>query len=139
MLRKEFFSQVCLFAALKPLESCANLFTHEYHLLPGDPISLRVDLSDPANAKLLKKGGYMVIDEVVIAKANDGNFVAATVVCSHMQQKKITYSKDQNVWLCKGHGATYNLQGKGTNDHGKNGLKIYKVKQEGNTLLISND
>lgn len=139
MDRKVFLGQICLFAALKPLSVCTHLFEGNYDLVPAtEPINLRINLADPAYAKLQKKGGFVVVEEVVIAKANDGNFIAATVVCSHMQQKKITYSKDLNAWLCKGHGATYTLQGKGTNEHGKNGLRVYKVVQEGDFLQISN-
>ncbi len=138
MDRKVFLGQICLFAALKPLAACANLFDENDELMAAsDPVNLRINLTDPAYVKLQKKGGFVVVEEVVIAKTNEGNFVAATVICSHMQQKKITFSKDQNAWLCKGHGATYTLQGKGTNEHGKNGLRVYKVVQEGDFLQIS--
>lgn len=134
MERKEFLRNICVFAALKPLDSCAAML--KVHKETGNEVNFTIDLTDQTYQKLAKKGSYQVVNEVVIAHLNNGNYAAATVICSHMQQKKITYDKNINEWHCKGHGATYSLNGKGTNEHGKNGLLIYQVELNGNLLRV---
>ncbi|GAB3918357.1 Rieske (2Fe-2S) protein [Larkinella terrae] len=96
--------------------------------------TVTVDLTAPANAGLLKQGGYIVTNNVVVANTSRG-YVAVTVVCSHEGQRKVQLRNDE--FYCPEHGARYDLTGKGLNSEGRNGLTVYTVTQAGNTLTIS--
>lgn len=95
---------------------------------------LTVDLTSSANAALLKQGGYIVINDIVVANTTNG-YVAVTVVCSHENKKKVQLRN--NEFYCTEHGARYDLTGKGLNGEGNRGLTTYTVKQAGNILTIS--
>lgn len=93
-----------------------------------------VDLTSSANAALLKQGGYIVTNNVVVANTSKG-YVAVTVVCSHEGLKKVLLRNDE--FYCTEHGARFDLSGKGLNSEGSRGLTVYTVTQSGNTLTIS--
>lgn len=95
----------------------------------------RVDLTSPLYSKLLVPNNYMVLaNTFVLALSKRGVYIAATVVCSHEKNRTISYVK--NEWYCPVHGARYNLDGKGLNENGKNGIKIYKTAWDGDTVVI---
>ena len=93
-----------------------------------------VDLTSSANAALLKQGGYIITNSLVVANTSKG-YVAVTVVCSHEGQRQVQLRSDQ--FYCSAHGALYDLSGKGLNSLGNSGLTVYTIKQSGNTLTIS--
>ncbi|WP_338874824.1 Rieske 2Fe-2S domain-containing protein [Spirosoma sp. SC4-14] len=96
--------------------------------------SITVDLSSSANAALLKQGGYIVTNSVVVANTSKG-YVAVTVVCSHEGERRIELLNDE--FYCSAHGARYDLNGKGLNSNGSRGLTTYTVAQSGTILTIS--
>lgn len=96
--------------------------------------AITVDLTSAANAALLKVGGYVVTNNVVVANTAKG-YVAVTVVCSHEGQKKVLLRNDE--FYCTAHGARYDLSGKGLNSEGSRGLTTYTVTKSGNLLTIA--
>ena len=65
----------------------------------------------------------------------DGEYVAATQVCSHENKSKIILKDDE--WFCTAHDARFDLSGDGLNDLGKNGLTTYNVEEiDTNTLRV---
>lgn len=96
--------------------------------------AITVDLTSSANAALLKQGGYIVTNNVVVANTSKG-YVAVTVVCSHEGEKRVQLQNDQ--FYCSAHGALYDLSGKGLNSTGSRGLTVYTVTKSGNILTIS--
>ena len=97
-------------------------------------ILFSLDLSASTSNNLKNNGGYVIQNNVVVAKDNTGNYVAATVVCSHDLLKKVTFRN--NEFYCTEHGARFNLSGTGLNNDGRRGLKIYATSLDGNTLNI---
>lgn len=93
-----------------------------------------IDLTSSEASKLTNNGGYMVKNNIVVAKNLNGAFVAATVICSHDLIKKVTFKS--NEFYCTEHGARFDQTGKGLNNKGKKGLKIYKISQDGSILSI---
>ena len=77
-----------------------------------------------------------IYNGVVISKGIDGAFYAATVICSHENEKKVLYDKSKNQYICSAHGATFDLTGKGTNKNGSSGLTIYKTLLNGTILRV---
>ncbi len=96
---------------------------------------LTLNLTDTANAALLKNGGYITKSGIVIARTSQGLYVAATQTCSHEPRKNVIFQSDS--YGCTVHGARFSLAGKGLNSLGSGGLKIYTVTLSGTILSIS--
>lgn len=95
----------------------------------------RVDLENPLYARLLTRNSYMVLGNTfVIALSREGKFIAATVVCSHENNRTVTYRSGE--WYCTTHGARYSMTGAGLNEYGAKGIKVYKTAWDGQTLVI---
>ena len=115
------------------LTSCKN----ESDLTPtgsGLAVDFTLNLDEAANADLKNNGGFVVVNEVVIARTNEGTYAAVTVVCSHAGLKQVIYSTDR--FLCTAHGALYDNTGKGLNLTGSNGLTLYQTTLTGNQLRV---
>lgn len=94
-----------------------------------------LDLNDAANAPLQSNGGFVVVNnQVVVARTNDGNYVAATRTCSHEPRKQMVLRNGE--WYCTAHGARFNLSGTGLNNNGRNGLTVYNTELNGNMLRV---
>lgn len=126
-LKKLGFTGASLFA-LYTLESCVN----ETGVTPSGSATL--DLSLPINAALKNNGGYVITNNIVVAKFN-GEYIAATLTCSHEGRTQISFKN--NEWYCSAHGARFDTAGKGLNSEGKKGLGIYKTSLSGNILTVT--
>lgn len=132
MTRKDFLEKVGIGAAFVLTTACLGSCGAETNL---GPIDLEIDLSDTSNAALQNNGGYVIIDnQVVIARDNDGELLAATRICSHEQQKEIILR--DNEWYCTDHGARFDLNGTGLNENGRKNLTIYNTQLNGNILRV---
>jgi Rieske Fe-S protein len=142
MDRRHFLESIGMGAAFALTVTCLQSCIHE----PIAPIenptkptittSFTVNTEDPANAGLKRLGGYVIVQGIVIAKDLNGNYVAATQVCSHEGRRQVIFSEVLNQFYCSAHGATFSTDGKGTNNNGKGGLKIYKTVVEGTLLRV---
>ncbi len=133
MQRREFLEKLGIGAAFVLTTSC-------FQSCKSDTVSAAVDftlnLDDSANAKLLTKGNYIVNNNVVVAYGNDGNYYAATLICSHENLKKVTYNSKTNEYFCTEHAARFDLTGKGLNKEGSKNLTIYQTTLTGKNLRI---
>jgi nitrite reductase/ring-hydroxylating ferredoxin subunit len=131
MERRDFLTKLGVGAAFaltsSCLSSCAKIV---------DSVDFTIDLNEPAFAALKVPGGYVVTQQVVVAHGIDGNYYAATVICSHDQQKKVTYDQAEHEFYCTAHGARFDLQGNGKNSTGSGGLTVYGTALSGNTLRV---
>jgi cytochrome b6-f complex iron-sulfur subunit len=134
MTRKEFLNSLGLGAAFVLTTNCLNSCTKDSNT--ADSVDFTIDLSDASNASLATNGSYVVRNNTVIARTNDGNLVAATLICSHEGEKKVTYNKATNEYLCTAHNARFDLQGAGLNSNGNKGLTIYQTSLTGTILRI---
>lgn len=103
---------------------------------PSNNVDFTLDLTTPANAALNTNGGYVISNNVVVARTNSGTFVAVTQVCSHEGRTNVSYRKSSNDFYCNVHGATYDTMGKGSNSDGKNGLTTYQTAHTGTSLRV---
>jgi nitrite reductase/ring-hydroxylating ferredoxin subunit len=94
-----------------------------------------VDLSASSSSALMNNGGYIVKNNTVVAKDLNGNYVAATNLCSHEQKRKVIFRNGE--YYCTEHGARFNLSGNGLNSDGSGGLTIFKTSLEGTILTVS--
>lgn len=103
--------------------------------VPAAAVDFTLDLNSPNNVSLSNKGGYVVVNgNVVVGKAMDGSFVAATRKCSHEPRNEVVMRN--NEWYCTAHGAKFSLGGRGLNGNGSNGLTIYNTELTGNILRV---
>jgi nitrite reductase/ring-hydroxylating ferredoxin subunit len=146
MNRKEFLKSIGAGAAFAITVSCfggcssgeGDVFSDPISELEPDPITgtlFAIDLSDASSSALKNKGGYLIQNNIIIAKDLSGNYVAATVVCSHEQKKEIIFKNGE--YYCTAHGARFNLAGNGLNSDASRGLKIYNTLLEGTILSIT--
>jgi len=105
---------------------------------PTNSVDFTIDLNDPYNVPLKTPGNYIILNQVVIANNNEGNYVAATLRCSHAGKYEVTFRNTTDTFYCTEHGAEYDLAGKGLNSNGSGGLTIYKTQLNGTLLRIYN-
>lgn len=135
MNRKEFISSLGVGAAFALTATCLGACTkNNGDFLPSGLVDFTVDLANPANARLLTNGGYLIKDRVVVARTTAGTYVAATQRCSHEGLYAVVFSEDE--WYCPEHGARFSLSGSGLNRDGSRGLTIYQTTLEGDLLRV---
>lgn len=135
MNRKEFLEKIGIGAAFALTATCLGSCTKDEAPKPKD-LDFTVDIRENKYINLSKPGGYVIENGVVIARNLKGEYVAATVLCTHEPNKNITYRDTDGVWYCTVHGAIYSESGKGLNALGAKGLTIYKTSIDGNNLRI---
>jgi cytochrome b6-f complex iron-sulfur subunit len=135
MERRAFLEQLGIGAAFVLTSTCLGSCKTEPVVAPTAGFTL--DLNASANSALKTNGGYVVSNGIVVAKTISGEYVAATVTCSHEQKTQVTYDKAKNEWFCTAHSARFDMTGKGLNSNGSGGLAIYKVTLSGTTLTIA--
>lgn len=98
------------------------------------PVDFTLDLSQ--FPQLNRTGGFLIKDNVLVARTIQGDYVAATVICSHEQQRKVVYDDDKNQFHCTAHDARFDSRGKGLNSNGKRNLTVYNTQLNGNDLRV---
>lgn len=138
MNRKEFLKSIGATAALAVTYSCLGACSGATEIPQENPITgviFTINLADPTASALQNKGGYLIKNNIIVAKDMSGNYVAATVVCSHEQKKQIIFRNGE--YYCTAHGARFNTAGVGLNGDASRGLKTYSTSLEGNILTVS--
>lgn len=133
MNRKDFLNKLGIGAAFVLTASCMNACSKAENI---GPVDFTLDLDDPTYSKLKTNGNYVVVHDTVVARTIDGEYVAATVICSHEQKKKVIYKKSTNEFFCTDHDARFDLNGNGLNDEGKKDLTIFNTSLNGNILSV---
>jgi nitrite reductase/ring-hydroxylating ferredoxin subunit len=136
--RNEFLKELgfkgsALFALYCTGVSCLPADVNPVETTTGKTL-LKLDLSDTANGDLVKNGGYIVRNSIIVAN-NNGSYIAATQICSHENLRAITFRNTE--WYCIEHGARFSLSGQGLNKNGSKGIKVYAVTKVGNELTVS--
>lgn len=134
MKRKEFIEKMGIGAAFALTATCLGSCKKDKKDEPDTDVDFTLNLTDSANAVLLINGGYLVNDNVVVARNDAGEYLAATVICSHESNKNITLQDDE--WYCTVHGARFSQTGEGLNPNGDDGLTIYKTELTGDLLRV---
>lgn len=99
-----------------------------------------VDLKASENEKLAENGGFIVKNSVVIVKNLEGNFVAASQVCSHQGYEEVSFlDRDGGIFYCGVHGSRFEQSGKPMNKvDGSQAkyLKVFKTEISGAMLRV---
>ena len=100
-------------------------------------IDFTIDLDSDKGIKLAANGSFIIEKEVVVAKNLEGEFVAASQICSHQQTDGVGFlNSDGGIFRCSTHGARFSQSGKPLNSITANNLKIFKTALSGTSLRV---
>ena len=103
-------------------------------------IDFTVDLNSAEAAKLAKNGGFILKNLVVVVKNLEGDFVAATQVCSHQSYDQVKFvSQEGGIFYCEVHGSRFDQEGTPLNtipNSTAKPLKIYNTELNGDILRV---
>lgn len=99
----------------------------------GDPIpdplqkvDFTVQLNEKANENLKVKGGYVIVNHVIVAQTKDGSFVAVSADCTH-QGTQLVFKPTDNQFYCPLHLSRFDTAGKVIVGPATQALKQYTV------------
>ncbi len=142
MERKDFMKQVGLgFGAvllMNCLQACGEAEIPDP--MPGaggDKLDFTLNLTTGSNSTLQTKGGFLVSNNVIVARTLTDTFIAVDAACTH-QQTIISYRANSNDFKCPNHGSEFGADGKATMGPATSALKKYKTSFDAtaNTLRI---
>ena len=108
-------------------------------------VDFTIDLSTPMADNLAEEGGFILVKskpslkytDIVVAKNLEGNYVAASQICSHEQTDQVRfYAEKGGIFSCATHGSEFNQNGTPINQVTNNPLKIFKTQLTDTILRI---
>jgi cytochrome b6-f complex iron-sulfur subunit len=139
MDRKEFFARVGFGAAALLIPGCITGLATSCSNDDGKvtPAPTGVDFKlDVATGALATNGGSQLINGIVIARANDGTFIAVSAACTHAGTN-VDYVASNNSFHCSNHGQNYsNIGAVTTGGKTSTGLTQYKTTLTGTSLRV---
>ena len=138
MERKEFLKSLGASAAFAVAFPCLHACSSDSTADDGPTgIDFTIDLTAASAAPLQNNGGFILQNLVVVARNLQGNFVAASQVCSHQQTEEVRFvTDDGGTFFCSTHGSRFNQQGTPINTITNNPLKIYSTELNGDLLRV---
>ncbi len=107
---------------------------------PPTGVDFTIDLTSAEASKLANNGGFILKNLVVVVKNLEGNFVAATQVCSHEQYDQVRFvNQDGGIFYCDVHGSRFGQDGAPLNtipNSTSRALKIYNTELNGDSLRV---
>ncbi len=103
-------------------------------------VDFTVDLTSPEASKLATNGGFILKNLVVVVKNLEGNFIAASQICSHQSYDQVRFaSVNDGIFFCDVHGSRFAQDGTPLNQVDSNPpkpLRIYNVELTGDMLRV---
>jgi len=103
-------------------------------------IDFTVDLSSSEAANLENNGGFILKNDVVLARNLEGTLIAASQICSHQGYDQVRFvSDDGGIFYCDVHGSRFEQNGTPLNQIGNTtakALKVYQTSLTGNILRV---
>lgn len=134
MNRKEFLKLTGLSAGtlvlIQCFGGCSNSGTN-----PSGNVDFTIDLNDAKYSALLENGGFVVVNNVLIAKTVDGSFIAVSAKCTH-EGEILRYAADKDRLVCPRHGSEFSNSGKRLSGPAQKDLIRYKIEVQGNVIRI---
>ena len=140
MERKEFLRSLGAGAAFALVFPCAQGCTKgpEVQSKPvPEGVDFTIDLSGPDGISLQNPGDFIRRNFVVVARNLEGQFVAASQVCSHQQTEEVRFVSSQGgIFQCSTHGSQFAQNGTPINNVTQNPLKVFQTSLEGDILRV---
>ncbi len=111
-------------------------------------IDFTIDLESAEAAKLANNGGFILTKsstelkytDVVVVKNLEGNFVAASQICSHESYDQVRFTNvDGGIFYCDVHGSRFSQTGTPLNQVDSKAakpLRVYKTTLTGTMLRV---
>ena len=100
-------------------------------------VDFTVDLNSSEGSGLQNNGDFILKNEVVVVKNLEGNFVAASQICSHQQTDQVRFIEEQGgIFRCFTHGSEFDQNGTPLNSITNNPLKIFNTELNGDILRV---
>jgi Rieske Fe-S protein len=141
MERKEFLRNLGAGAAFALTFPCLQGCTKDS--VDGDIIPIpsgvdfTIDLNSAEGDKLTDNGSFILKNLVVVVKNLEGNFVAASQICSHQGYDQVRFvDNNGGIFHCDVHGSRFDQTGEPINGVTGNSLKIYSTELNGGVLRV---
>ncbi len=104
------------------------------------PVDFTVDLRSDEASNLSENGGFILKNSVVIVKNLEGEFIAASQICSHQAFDQVRFTNQNGgIFFCDVHGSRFEQNGTPINQVDSNSarpLKVYRTALSNNILRI---
>jgi nitrite reductase/ring-hydroxylating ferredoxin subunit len=104
--------------------------------LVGSADDFTLDISKGKFRVLQQAGGWIKVNNVVIACTSPGQFVAISSICSHEGENRVEYRPAEKDFRCSAHGAEFNLNGTGKNKKARKGIPVFETSLNEQLLRI---
>lgn len=144
MERKEFLRSLGAGAAFALIFPCAQGCSKDevagiVKELPTG-VDFTVDLTSSEATNLSNNGGFILKNDVVVARNLEGVLIAASQICSHQGYDQVRFVSDSGgIFYCDVHGSRFEQDGSPLNQIGDTtakALKVYQTSLEGDILRI---
>lgn len=148
MERKQFLRSLGAGAAFAIAFPCLHACSKDEGL-PGDDagnipvptgVDFTIDLDSSEAGALGENGGFIFKNSVIVVKNLEGNFVAASRVCSHQGYEEVQFlDRDGGIFYCGVHGSRFEQNGNPLNKVDKQpskNLKIFNTELLGTVLRV---
>ena len=100
-------------------------------------VDFTIDLNSTEGQGLQNNGDFILKNFVVVVKNLQGNFIAASQICSHQQTENVRFKDNEGgIFECSEHGARFDQTGKPLNRVTGNPLKIFNTELTGDMLRV---
>ncbi|NHF57933.1 Rieske 2Fe-2S domain-containing protein [Flavobacteriaceae bacterium TP-CH-4] len=103
-------------------------------------VDFTVDLTSSEASNLNTNGGYILKNDVVVARNLQGELIAASQICSHQGYDQVTFlNQDGGIFYCDVHGSRFEQDGSPLNQVDGNPakpLKVYNTELTGDILRV---
>lgn len=141
MERKEFLRSLGAGAAFALTFPCINGCSSDDGDLDVLPVptgvDFTVDLTSTEGLGLQNNGDFILKNDVVVVKNLEGDFVAASQICSHQQTDQVRFIDDDGgIFRCSTHGSEFDQNGTPLNTITSNPLKTFNTELNGDLLRV---
>ncbi len=113
---------------------CSSNSTEEPAPDAEQGIDFLVDLNAADNENLKQKGGYVVVNKVIVAQTNSGEYVAVSSKCTY-QGTELVYRAKENQFYCPLDLSRFDVTGKVISGPATLPLKRYVIEEAANSTL----
>ena len=103
-------------------------------------VDFTIDLSSSEATNLSTNGGFILKNDVVVVKNLEGNFVAASQICSHQGYDQVRFVNiEGGIFHCDVHGSRFEQDGTPLNQVDGNpakALKVYMTEESDGILRV---
>ena len=98
-------------------------------------VDFTLDLNASSSAELVKNGGYLSANGVLVAHTLAGAYIAVQLSCTH-ESYPLIYEASAAQFYCNNHGSAFSETGAVINSPARTNLTTYKTTLTGTSLRV---